>query len=522
MFATQASYAALPTSLPPQGLVVKDEATDFIRTELSAGLTPLRTRALLRAADAGNIADALQLFEEIEDKDPRLKSVLGTRRMALTGLDWDIVSAAELSRGKVDQALADEAAAFCREKLGDMDAFGDGLKHLSDAIGPSVAVLEMEWRGTRLVGLHPVLTSRLHQDFYGENPRQVRILTKENSSSGVPAEWGKFIVHTPHARQGLPLRGSLLRSLAMIYLIKSFAIKNWAIFIEVFGMPIRVARYDTNAQASEKTELLAMLRTLGTDAVGIFSKSVDLELKGVTDRRNAPYLEIIEWGSKEIAITVLGQNLTTDTTGGTGTHAAADVQDRIRMDLLEGDIVEEEHTIRRQLLGPLVRWEYPIGAPVPFFKRKKPELIDRVVESQVISTAQQAGVKVPLDWAHKTLGIPKPQEGEAVLDPPAPVQGPGPFDLGALSMNSGSEQTAHGAGGPVISTPGLGGGGGPSNVPRAVMPGRDTAQKGAAITKIRAAIDAVAADLGKSPVQLLESDLMDRVLASYKAEEGTA
>lgn len=84
-------------------------------------------------------------------------------------------------------------------------------------------------------------------------------------------------------------------------------------------------------------------------------------------------------------------------------------------------------------------------------------------------------------------------------------------------MSSDSHQTVHGSTPPPLAIA-PGGAGGPGNIPRAPMPGRDASQKGSAITKARAAFDEIARGLGKSPVQLLESDFIERVLASYKAE----
>ena len=50
------------------------------------------------------------------------------------------------------------------------------------------------------------------------------------------------------------------------------------IFAEVFGMPVRIARYEPTATDDEKRELLHMLESLGSNAAGIFSRAVDLQI----------------------------------------------------------------------------------------------------------------------------------------------------------------------------------------------------------------------------------------------------
>ncbi len=297
----------------PVGRVLSYDPNDHRREDVSYGLTPAKARAALRAADDGDLSQALDLFEELEDKDIRLQSVLNTRRNALTGMEWEIVSAAEYEKGRVDKLLAEDAATFVRDRLTVMERFEQSLVDLSLAIGPGLAVLEMIWDGNRLMDIDAVPVSRLFIDF--QRSKAVRIRKEAADTVGFRAAPPNFVLHMPHAKHGLPLRGSLMRAVLLIYLIRNYAIKDWATFSEVFGMPVRIARYEPNATAEEKTDMLRMLQMLGTDAVAIFSRAIDLEIKETGDRRGAPYAEMVNWAAREMAIGVLGQNLTTDTTG---------------------------------------------------------------------------------------------------------------------------------------------------------------------------------------------------------------
>ena len=69
-----------------------------------AGLSGRRADAgrlvsILREADEGAVDRAMALFEQMEEKDAHLHSVANTRRLALTGLGWQVVSAAEVQEG---------------------------------------------------------------------------------------------------------------------------------------------------------------------------------------------------------------------------------------------------------------------------------------------------------------------------------------------------------------------------------------------------------------------------------------
>ena len=81
----------------------------------SSCLPPKRDKPVVRKArehfaDDGAIEQTMALYEQMEEKDAHLFSVAQTRRLAVTGLEWEIVSAVQVREG-VDRAAADEAAA---------------------------------------------------------------------------------------------------------------------------------------------------------------------------------------------------------------------------------------------------------------------------------------------------------------------------------------------------------------------------------------------------------------------------
>ena len=258
-------------SRPRAGRVVFPRREDSARDYVSSGLTPSSLIAILREADDGSLSSAMQLFEEMEEKDAHLFSVANTRRLALTGREWQIVGATNVGDG-ADLELAGEAASYCHEVLARIDRFDEVLQHLSLAIGRNIAVAELVWEprevGLALVEIVPVDFSRIAFDELD----RLRILTEAEPTDGISLPPNKFIVHTPHATSGHAQRGGLLRATALAYLAKNLALKDWMIFAEVFGMPVRIARYEPSATTEEKKEMIEMLESLGSNAAGIFSR----------------------------------------------------------------------------------------------------------------------------------------------------------------------------------------------------------------------------------------------------------
>jgi len=404
-------------SQPPQGRVYAPSARlDDLRSYMTDGLTFARLKTLVRSVDSGDLASLLGLFEEMEEKDLRLHGLASTRRNALTALEHEVVSAAESQSDRVDKALADEAAAYIEETFSELEGFDEGLEHLATAIGPNIAVAELIWDGWKLDHIEPIPSHRLTMN--PQNLTQLRIITEEHHDGEDLIRAGKWIIHVPHNRAGFPFRCTISQSQAFIYLTKFLALGDWAHYVEIFGMPLRWGKYHSGASEQQKREALDMLKNMGSAAWGLFSEAVEFSLVESSQRGTSPHQALLEYCDRETAIAWLGGTLTADTSGSTGTYAAASVHDQVRQDLLEDDVRRESRTIRRDLIAPLCAYRFSgRDVPLPTFRRQFREEVDRQKEGQIMVVAQQAGVPIPKDWAYERLGIPKPEDGEVTLEP---------------------------------------------------------------------------------------------------------
>ncbi len=399
---------------PRPGRLLYPRPEDAWRDYPSSGLTPSRLMAVLREADAGSLSVAMQLYEEMEEKDPHLYAVANTRRLALTGLEWTV----EPDPAASDKPLAQGVADYARSALGHVDAFEDALQHLALAVGRNVAVAELVWEpsggGLSLVDLVPVDFTRLVFDDF-DRPR---ILTDEEPVDGIELVPNKFVVHVPQSATAHPQRGGLLRVTALAYLGKNLAMKDWMIFAEIFGMPVRIARYEPSATAEEKREMMDMLESLGANAAGVFSRAVDLQIvEANRGQRAAPYERLIEFFNRELSKAWLGQTLTTDTTGARGTFAASTVHEQVRQDILADDLRKEARTVRRDILTPLTRFKFGPDAPVPHFRRKLRRSRSASELADLLDTAvNQLGLRVPADWAHENLALPMASSSAQVVE----------------------------------------------------------------------------------------------------------
>lgn len=387
---------------------------DFNRQYPTIGLAPAQLRAILQGADAGQPRAQFELFAEMLQKWPRLAAVERTRRLALTGLDWDMAPDEDATPVR-NRSLATAAADYCRTVLRQLTNLPAVLDHLATATGYGLALAELVWERGRLMDIVPVPATRLLSDHAA--PWRLRVLTDEHPLDGVALDRhpSKWIVHQPQQMPGRRFDNGLLRVSALLFLAQNLSFKDWLIYSQIAGMPVRIAQFDQGTSEAEQQRLLQMLQALNSDAVAVVNKGVELKFVEAARGADRPYAPLQEYCNTEVTILWLGQHLTTDLRAN-GSRAAAEVHDRVREDLLAADLADEAATLRRDLLAPLVRARFGDGTPVPHFRRALVQTIDTRQLCETLATAvERLGLPVPQRWAYQALGIPAPQVGEATI-----------------------------------------------------------------------------------------------------------
>lgn len=399
-------------------IVKWSEQLDSYRKYVTDSPSPATFASLLKGVDSGDLHDLCLMQQEMEAKSAHFKGVCNTRRAALTGLEWTI----EPDEQAKNQAAARESADYCQEVLLGLRGFGCALNWLSKAVGPNVAVVETIWRDAAPVDFICVPFDRLRTNPY--EGQGVNVLTPTELVYGVPTGSipDKFIVFHPDENGWFPFRTTLTHASVWPYLVVNFSSKDWMAFSELYGNPIRVAKYDDAVVDADRDTVMDMLENMGSDVAGTFSKGVDVELLTV-DGKGEAFERAITWAESKLSILWLGQTLTTDI-GSVGSRAAAQVHDNVRFDLLVSLVKAEATCLRDQLLSPMVRFKFPgRDMPVPKFVRQLNRTRD--VESERLNLeqlrlARELGVPIEQDEVYEKLGLRKPSGGSKPLVIPKP------------------------------------------------------------------------------------------------------
>jgi len=391
------------SSLNP--LLQREISNHHIATSVSAILQ------LLANAEAGDLVGQSELFADMEERDAHIFAEMTKRKNAVAGLDWTLTSSRQA--GARDKKSVLEFENMIRDSIDTETLVFD----LADAIGKGFACLEITWqRGVNGWWLPAALTPRPQRWFTTDQATREQIRLRNQSSYEGEELWPNgWIVHRHSAKAGqMPTQG-LYRVLALPYLFKNFAIKNWLRFTELYGVPIRVL-FHHETDATRKLELQQALTNLGAAGVALLQGGTqdDLVTVEAATGEGQGFLNLIEWAEKSESKAILGGTLTSQADGKTSTNALGSVHDEVRLMIRSHDAKQIAATLTTQLLGAIIRVNGLSISATWAFDTTEPEDLALYADA-LPKLAAIEGMGIPAAWAHEKLKIPLPEGDEPVL-----------------------------------------------------------------------------------------------------------
>ena len=368
--------AETPPTAPPKHLdvqAVTGIAAPATRwASVASCLTPARAANVLRAARNGDADAYLTLAEEIEERDLQYFSVLQTRKLAVAGVEPEVVpgDVREVTvRGSKPRSLERRAIAIAEDfgvSVVEQPWFSAMLYSFMDAVAKGYAVQQPEWDTSESQWNYKAIEWR-DPRFFQFDPQTLRELRLKspNDPNGIVFEPGAFVVHYAQGKSGARIRGGLAMLATIAHVAKSYTLADWLAFCEVYGMPIRLATYDPELMTQPEIDKLKIaLANIGHDAAAIIPRGTKIEL---LDGRTPPgatntFGDLAEYWDKQLSKAVLGQTMTTDDGS---SLAQAKVHGEVRLDLRRADAKALCTTVREQIIKPWVLYNYGPQAPVP-------------------------------------------------------------------------------------------------------------------------------------------------------------
>ncbi len=389
----------------------------------AVGLTPQRLAAILRDSIEGDPEAYLALAEDMEERDLHYSGVLAIRKRQVSGLEITVEAAG-------DDEVSQRAADLIRDVI-DRDGFVDELIDILDAIGKGFSATEIiwdtsegQWRPKKLAWRDPRWFTFDHRD--GETP----LLRGPNGHEPLnPYQW---IFHAAKVKSGLPIRGGIARAAAWSFMFKSYTMKDWAIFCEAYGQPLRLGKYGSEATDADKETLLRAVSNIGTDYAAIVPASMAVEfVKADISGSHQLYQERANFLDYQVSKLVLGQTGTTDAIA--GGHAVGKTHDGVRDDIEKADARQLAATLNRDLVRPVVDFELGPQKKYPRISIGRPDEVDvdKLVDNVV--KLVPLGLKVGMAAMRDKIGMPDPEADEELLvsktsTPTDPQAGQAPVD----------------------------------------------------------------------------------------------
>lgn len=384
------------------------------------GLTPARLASILREADQGDPLRYLELAEVIEERDLHYLGVLGTRRRAVSQIEVTVTAAS-------DDPEHEKHAALVRSWL-ERDELQEELFDILDVVGKGYSLTEVTYDHSEGQYL-PRLDRRDPRWFRFDRRDLTTPLLLDENGAETPLAPGKFIYARLQAKSGLPIRSGLARAAMWAYLFKMYTQRDWAIFSQTYGQPVRVGKFGPGATEQDKSTLFRAVANIAGDMAAIIPESMMIEFieSGNVGAGHAMYKERADWLDMQVSKAVLGQTATTDAvTGGLGSGKE---HGDVRADIKQADARALAAVLNRDLIRVWVQLEFGPQKAYPRLKIEEEEQEDLKSMAEALGPMIDRGLEVEQGEILSRFKLPEPKTGAKLLRPAtaaAPQTAPGP------------------------------------------------------------------------------------------------
>ena len=335
-------------------------------------------RSAMRSADIGRAKSLYDLFDEI----------------LIDGLLADAIE-------KRTEAVLSAGVTF-------VNAQGEEVEEITDIINSSAG--------------ETMLRSILAQRFYGRSgfevsfadgftcqPFKPKYIDLQHQTILLNDVGDKSVSYTDNSQiliLGRPLDYGLLLKAAPFAIYKRGGFGDYAQWIELFGMPQRIGKYNTYDPAS-RALLEEAFKNAGSAPYLIIPKESDIETREGSSGSGASYDEFRKACNEEMLITILGQTLTT-VQGERGARSLGEVHMEVEQNKHKGDVRFVERVLNERVIPMLEARGFNLqGGRFMFPKEAEPLTVADIVNLSEI-------IQIPVAFVHDKYGIPMPKDGEQI------------------------------------------------------------------------------------------------------------
>lgn len=344
-----------PPARPNTRTIFRERAKDR-QSEHTKRYKPEDVARVLRQAEEGDLSGQAELMDHMMEKDGDLAGHAATRTLAPSKLRWAIIP-------RNDTPEAKRVADRVKEIVDEIPNMRGVLLKMADGIIKGISALEIDWREDKTISsIRWIHAKRYRFDWQSDTFMIVPDdPMKEWEPVPIARDEFKFIVHKPQLRATHPARGGVFRTLVYAWIFRNHTLSDWVTFSEIYGMPLRLAKYPPGMKDPDKDELRAAMEMLASDAYAIIDSRVVMEYVDAVNRGIHPGEAIYNAMGRQYQISLLGQDQTSTHNEAGGRTQVEFGGAPIRQDLLEADCQDMHQTLETDLLYPITGWQFDWG-----------------------------------------------------------------------------------------------------------------------------------------------------------------
>ncbi len=380
---------------------------------LAFDIHPARLGSVIRAADNGSTRDWFIIAEEIEELFPHYLAALSKRKRQVSLLPITVNAAEDFADG---EKHADYVRRWLNKKV-----LENAMFHICDGIGKGYSVNEIIWEGTPK-GFTPAEICWRNQRDFEVSWEDGETLWLRDMANLVPLQPHKFLVHKHPLKSGNPVRNGLTRAVAWLWMYSTFTLKDWALFVQGYGLPVRVGKYGPGASAGDKRTLWRAVRSIGGDMAAIIPSSMTMEfVEAKTNEGAKLFTDRANWLNFEVSKLVLGGVAGLDAVS--GSHAVGQEHRAAEQDVEKFDARLLADSVNRQIIPAMIAFSFGPQDEYPTVKigeDEKPPMSDVIA---AIADLGPLGFKAKAQEIRDRLQLTKPEGDDEVIGvpPPAPA-----------------------------------------------------------------------------------------------------
>jgi phage gp29-like protein len=374
---------------------------------LAFGIDPGRLGALIRGADNFNTRDWFILCEEIEELFPHYAAVLGKRKRQVSLLPVTVEKAPDVKDG---QKHADFVTEWLNTEVLQRVTFD-----VLDAVGKSYSVNEIMWE-TKPGRVWPAEIIWRHQRDFEVSWEDGEAIWLRDNAGFTPLAKHKFLLHAHKSKSGGAARSGLTRMVAWMWMYSMFTLKDWALFVQGYGLPVRLGRYGPEASDEDKRVLFRAVRSIGGDLAATIPKSMEMEFveaKAATEGAKL-FSERANWLNYEVSKLVLGGTAGTDAIA--GGHAVGQEHRSAEQDVEKFDARLLAGSVNRQIVPAMIAFTFGPQESYPRIVIGQEEMAPISDVIAAVADLAPLGFRVKAANVRDRLQLEKPEPGDEVIE----------------------------------------------------------------------------------------------------------